>query len=90
MKRLILDMLIESELFSYRKEVLFLLVYRFLIESNGKTHPPGVFAGKPSSSKPPMLPHAPLFASGEAWSGAEGVRRVPPKSLTAATSSQPE
>jgi hypothetical protein len=30
------------------------------------------------------------FASGKAWSGAAGVRRVPPRSLTPATSSQPE
>ena len=34
MKRLILDMLIGSELLSYRTEVLFLFVYRFLKESN--------------------------------------------------------
>ena len=47
MKRLILDMLSGSALLSYRKEVLFLLVYRFLIEPNGKTHPPGVFAIEP-------------------------------------------
>ncbi|GAG35211.1 unnamed protein product, partial [marine sediment metagenome] len=33
-KRLILDMLIGSESLSYRTEVLFLFVYRFLIESN--------------------------------------------------------
>ncbi len=31
MKRLVVDMLIESELVSYRTEVLFLFVYRFLI-----------------------------------------------------------
>ncbi len=35
MKRLILDVLIGSELLSYRTEVLFLFVYRILFESNG-------------------------------------------------------
>jgi len=57
---------------------------------NGKAHPSGVFAVKPSSSESLMLQQTPRFASGKAWSGAAGVRRVPPKSLTAATSSQPE
>ena len=35
MKRLILDMLIGSELLTYRTEVYFLFVYRFSIEPNG-------------------------------------------------------
>jgi len=35
MKRLILDMLIESELLSYRTGFLYLFADRFLIEPNG-------------------------------------------------------